>query len=255
MKKNLSYKEISLILDYLAGRLSSKPTAVDGIYNVPKPIMKELKSQHYPNKPLQKVSDHIGYFLGILRSIKVNYVQKSVGGTWLTLYDEVISDFDHLESAGLYKIKGYDHSEIYLFQKQRYKIEHVLAVLAHEYAHHYLYLKNIVKEKQWANELMTDIAAVYLGLGKLLYKGYRPIKWTSDYVYYGTQIQYKTNKIEIGYISQATIRKAILLSALRRNWKPIEVASIFPAIGTKIWMFIIYNFIKLFSKSKENKQV
>ena len=52
----------------------------------------------------------------------------------------------------------------------RYKINHILGILAHEYAHHYLYLHNIRKEKEWTNELMTDIAAIYLGLGSVRLK-------------------------------------------------------------------------------------
>lgn len=51
------------------------------------------------------------------------------------------------------------------------------AILAHELTHHFLFNKGVVYDDINENERLTDLATVYLGLGKLTLNGYEPVTW------------------------------------------------------------------------------
>ena len=45
------------------------------------------------------------------------------------------------------------------------------AILAHEITHGYLYINNISFSNKYENEILTDIAAIFFGFGKLMLNG------------------------------------------------------------------------------------
>lgn len=145
---------------------------------------------------------------------------------------------------------GYDHSEILLIRKNRYQLEHILAILAHEYAHHYLSQYNIRKDNVDENEILTEIATAYLGLGQFLVNGYKPIVWTSDYYNYVFASGHTTHTTTVGYVTPKTIKKAIILSAELRRWDPNEVVNSFSSIFDRIIVFL-----KLWPYRKEIRRI
>jgi hypothetical protein len=70
--------------------------------------------------------------------------------------------------------------------------------------HHFLFLKNIRYPDVEENEQLTDVAAVYLGLGKLLLNGYVPQlqpQWTTE--------GWEPRTYQLGYISPADVAAAL----------------------------------------------
>lgn len=239
MPINLSERRIKENLEYLKSHLPSKPTAVDGFCKLPKESSKNVIDSHFSQDSLQRISDHIGYFLGTLKGVKVTFVEETTDPRWtVSSGGTVFMDNNNSNVSGLYRAMGYDHSEILLIKKNKYQLEHILAILAHEYAHHYLSQYYIRKDNVDENEILTEIAAAYLGLGQFLVNGYKPIVWTSDYYNYFFTSGYTTHTMTVGYVTPKTIKKAIILSAELRKWDPKEVVSIFSSIFHKIIVFL-----------------
>jgi hypothetical protein len=251
MPINLSEKNIKENLEFLKSHLPPKPTAVEGFYKLPKDFSQNVIDSNFSQNSLQKISDHIGYFLGILKSVKVTFVEETTDPRWTISNDGMVfMNKPNTNVSGLYKVLGHDHSEILLIRKNRYQLKHILAILAHEYAHHYLYKYNIKKNNKDENEILTEMATAYLGLGQFLVNGYKPIVWTSDYYNYVFASGYTTHTVTIGYVTPETIKKAIILSAELRKWNPKEVVNSFSSIFDKI---IIY--FKLWPYRSEVKKI
>lgn len=80
----------------------------------------------------------------------------------LRFFDKVI------DSAGDYSVKTPFVSKIRI-GASHFRNVHVLGhILAHEMAHHFLRSKLIKPDKQDEGEIFTDLAAIYLGFGKLM---------------------------------------------------------------------------------------
>jgi len=241
MPINLSDKKIKENLEFLKSHLPSKPTAVDGFYNLPKEFSKNVIDSYFSQNSLQKISDHIGYFSGILKSVKITFVEETTDPRWTVSSGGIVfidNNNSNSNVSGLYRVMGYDHSEILLIKKNKYQLKHILAILAHEYAHHYLYQYNIRKDNVDENEILTEIATAYLGLGQFLVNGYKPIVWTSDYYNYVFVSGHTTHTMTVGYVTPGTIKKAIILSAELRKWNPKEVVSSFSSVFDKIIVFL-----------------
>lgn len=82
-----------------------------------------------------------------------------------------------------------------------YTANQIIAIVCHECTHHFLLSKGIWLQDEYDNEVLTDIAAVYLGFGTYLIDGYRPIEKTvfqsDNYV--------QRAVVRIGYISSEEI--------------------------------------------------
>jgi hypothetical protein len=201
-------------------KLFKPPTAVQGLYSLPANLKKEVLNTNFSQDSLQKISDHIGYFLGVL-SPKVTVGIESSDDMLA-----VLGEMNRADKVGLYKVTGTFRREIQLTKKFRFRIEHILGILAHESAHNYLNFWGIREKEELENEILTDVAAAYLGLGALLLEGYKPISWTSDHWATGTASGYTTHTIFIGYVKPEGIRYAIAKSAEFRRLK--ELASVLP---------------------------
>jgi hypothetical protein len=158
---------------------------------------------------------------------------------------------DQADKVGLYKVLSSFHREIQLTKKFRFNLENILGILAHEYSHNYLYFYKIREEDEIENEILTDVAAVYLGLGSLLLKGYEPITWTSNHWSRGDEQGYTTHSFQIGYISIDNIRYAIRRAAVLRQER--EFLRLIP-VGSRIC--ISYRlWRKEKKKNKKNKKL
>ena len=114
--------------------------------------------------------------------------------------------------AGMYKVIGEDHHEIVILNDKSFYLIHFLAVLAHEVTHHYLFRCNIHSPGVVDFEIMTDLAAIYLGFGPIILAGYQP----SDAI-----------NCKLGYIDVSTITKAISYSYALRDWPYSEAINSF----------------------------
>ncbi len=97
-----------------------------------------------------------------------------------------------------------------------------LAILAHEITHAFLFHHKIHLEEELKNEMLTDIAAVYIGFGNILIAGYQAY-------FPGQDKKNKKHKIDpylhnyIGYVDVPTIRNAIVFIAESRKQNPLLV--------------------------------
>jgi uncharacterized protein YjaZ len=82
----------------------------------------------------------------------------------------VEKDVEHASrttSAGRYTKTGFWNGTIQVALQPDYSLYEVVAIVCHECAHHYLFSRYIHIEPEADNEKLTDIAAVYLGFGKI----------------------------------------------------------------------------------------
>jgi len=109
--------------------------------------------------------------------------------------DEDESFFNSSGPAGLY-ISGYRSSEISIMLKQSYTLYEIMAIICHECTHHYFRLRRVKCDDTQMNEILTDIAAIYLGFGYYILEGYTPR-------YQETADGYQTARL--GYINAGEI--------------------------------------------------
>lgn len=198
-------------LEYLHSNLPVKPTAIDGLYSPPKKLIDEARNSGITQQILQSLSDHIGYFLGIVKPVRITLTMRSKEGSWIITENgkvKVSAVDSEYPFSGLYEVSGKDHSSITLVENPFYRLEQLLAILAHEYTHHYLYKHNVVIDNPDENEILTEVAAAYLGLGHLLIWGYK-LSWQTDDTEYSQTL---------GYVTRDTIARAMLLSCKYRDF-------------------------------------
>ncbi|MCK4905429.1 hypothetical protein KAS42_04220 [bacterium] len=238
MQEDISTRKIREKLDFLKTKLPNQPTAINNLYSLPGKFALEVMQSNYSQASLQKVSDHIGYYLGLLKSVKITFIEELTDNRWVGTSDgTLVGDKNGSPVSGLYKVVGFDSSEILLIKKHKYELEHVLAILAHEYTHNYLSHYGIREAEELENEILTELTTAYLGLGHLLIEGYKPITWTSDNWNYVLASGHTTHSLSIGYVTPNTIRKAIIISTELRGWDPKEVVLNFASIWDKIIAF------------------
>jgi len=223
--ETLSKEEIRIRLKYLKDSLPNEPTAVKGCYSLPKAFNEAFNGPMKQKEfALQQISDHMGYFLGLIKSVKVIFVEKRedlvkshsifIGDNLGNVAEASKSElFQEERYAGLYKITGYDHREITIVNDRTFYLIHFLSVLAHEVTHNYLYHHQVTSEGRFDSEVLTDLAAIYLGFGGTILRGYAPSSAIS---------------CRLGYIDVATIRRAILKVAMLRGWSAKEIGREFP---------------------------
>lgn len=122
------------------------------------------------------------------------------------------------EPPGLIKYNGPHRSKIELCITNKHSPFVMGAILAHELTHFYLFNKGIILNDEIENERFTDLATVYLGLGKLTLNGYEPIIWE-------IRRTNKTYTYSIGYLSTDEIAMILYNLCKFRNIS-IEIAKV-----------------------------
>lgn len=244
----LSTKEIRFVFKYLKESLPDKPTAVSGLYSLPKALDNAFNGPtHQKETALQKISDHMGNFLGLLNRVRVSFVEKGESGVKThTVFiadnegkigEETKSEFIEEEKyAGLYKVRGFDHGEITIVNDRSFYLIHFLSVLAHEVTHNYLYHHHVNAPDEIDSEELTDLATIFLGFGNTILHGYEPSS---------------ANSCKLGYIDVSTIRRAILQAYPLRNWNVKDIVREFPWFDSHKYYFQLHllprYFLKVFS--------
>lgn len=89
-----------------------------------------------------------------------------------------------------------------------------VAILAHELSHYYLYQRNIHLSNVEQNELLTEINAVYTGMGLLLLEGYEA---------YRREEENKIMTSRVGYLMPHQVHEAIMQTAKARKQQPVHL--------------------------------
>jgi len=194
--------------------IPASPTA-ETVFSLPVEMQEQILATNYSQDIIQKLSDLMGYYLGLLESVRIRIGVESS--------ENMLANprtMDEAGKVGIYSVTGRGaQKEIRITKKYRLKLKHVLAILAHESVHNYLDSMGIEDKNTDEDEILTDIAAVYLGLGRLLLQGYEPIKWESDHWSRGSEHGYIAHSITIGYVPYQQIRYAIHRAAILREEK------------------------------------
>jgi len=95
-----------------------------------------------------------------------------------------------------------NNKEVFVEIDNKFRNDHeiVLAVLAHEICHKYLYLNNLKLFPEIENEMLTDAATIYTGLGKLSLNGCERI--TSSSSTSGNITTTTTTTKKVGYMNR-----------------------------------------------------
>jgi predicted RNA-binding Zn-ribbon protein involved in translation (DUF1610 family) len=237
----LSNKQIRFVFQYLKDSLPGKPTAVSGLYSLPKAFDHAFNGPtHQKEAALQKISDHMGHFLGLLNRVKVSCVEKRGSGEKThtvfiadnegNIGGKTKSEFIEEEKyAGLYKVRGYDHGEILIVNDSTFYLIHFLSVLAHEVTHNYLYHHQIAAPEEIHSEELTDLATIFLGFGSTILHGYEPSSAIS---------------CKLGYIDVSTIRRAILQAYSLRDWNVKDIVREFTWFESHKYYFQLHLFLR-----------
>jgi len=242
----LSNNAIRFIFKYLKDTLPGNPTAVSGLYSLPKALDYTFNGPiHQKEGALQKISDHMGHFLGLLNRVKVSLVEKRESGSkshtvFITdnngnIGKETKTEFIEEEKyAGLYKVRGFDHGEITIVNDRSFYLTHFLSVLAHEVTHNYLYHHHLNVPDRIDSEEMTDLAAIFLGFGITILRGYEPSPAIS---------------CRLGYIDVSTIKRAIIQAYSLRNWRVKDIVHEFKWFESHKYFFQLNLFPRYVFKS------
>lgn len=85
--------------------------------------------------------------------------------------------------AGIYNETGILYGKIDIIINPHYDADMIIAIACHECAHNFLLKRKIKLEDKPENEKLTDIAAVYMGFGSYMIKGYSNIKSKLGYLH------------------------------------------------------------------------
>lgn len=127
----------------------------------------------------QKIAEHIG-LPPLTFVVSYSHQKANIGGQI------------HLDSS----------KEVFIEISLMYKSEPdiVLSILAHEICHKYLYLNNIKLFPDYENEILTDIATIYTGLGKLSLNGCEVTNKKSQR--FGNRITTSFTTYKVGYLNR-----------------------------------------------------
>ena len=233
-QRSLSRKSIKQKLRALHSKLPDFPTASEEIFQVPDNLILQIHKSKYSQESVQELATFMCLYLGLLRPVKVTIGVES--SEYMMMGD---GDQDRLGRVGLYKVRGADHSEIEITKKFRYEMHHILAILVHEATHNYLHYHGVKEEKEDDNETLTDLASAYLGLGHIVFNGYKPISWVSNekYDWLSGSHSWTEHSTTIGYVDSATIRNAVVESTELRGFDVNDVLSKF-AFPDRIYIYL-----------------
>jgi len=226
---NLKKEEVNNYLIFLRSKLPINPTVTNVPYILPFKITDNQIYQDDLVVNLQRIADHIGYYLLVLKKVKVIYYDVQIDGKEkIFTCDSNGSIFIHdnySDAAGHYSQLSPDVYAVTINKKKGYKVKHLIGILVHEMMHHYLSHYNIRKTNINENEILTDIASAYLGMGHLLLEAYSTIEWTTDHWKKDDQSGHTLHQTWIVYVTTETLRDAIAISTELRGLRPKDTVN------------------------------
>lgn len=105
--------------------------------------------------------------------LRIQYIARKLAIYYRLPFGTAVVRFnDYLESAACIDLTSSPDYFIEVNPRIVRELEDILAVLAHEITHAYLYCRDLVFPDSIDNEILTDTVATYLGLGTLLLNAY-----------------------------------------------------------------------------------
>lgn len=153
---------------------------------------------------LQDIADEMRLYLGLTRGIRVRLLTTA---------------FDHegggIGLGGMQWTEDPWRSDIVLSCRPHMRTVNLVAALAHEITHVFLEYRGLRAENEERNELLTEAAAIYLGMGWLLRAGYAPISWKETQISStpGYLLETVTHTTSLGYIDIASVKLLMILSS------------------------------------------
>jgi len=126
--------------------------------------------------------------------------------------------------------------------------ECVLATLAHEISHKYLHLNKLAFELNYENEIFTDLAAVYLGFGKIMLKGRFVEQITEGYNFKHTRSQ------EVGYLNKRQLSFIYLSVNILFNVNPFSALRNISSSDIPLLLALRIKYKTYFSRIKQQKK-
>lgn len=112
----------------------------------------------------------------------------------------------NLGVGGHIELNNNSNDGVFIEIDEKLKNDHeiVLAILAHEICHKFIHI-NRLTQFGYENEILTDVATVYTGLGKLSLNGCELRKSSSSTVYHGNSYTSTTttNTQKVGYLNRS----------------------------------------------------
>ncbi|MDR3665485.1 MAG: hypothetical protein P4L35_01460 [Ignavibacteriaceae bacterium] len=237
-RTNLCNSDIQKILNELNSKLSANPISKMNYYFNPIEIKDIMTNDSNIFIKLQNISDNMCFYLGLYDRPRLIFIEEESvnsnikkriftcgpNGTIQTYENEHERDF-----AGLYS-GDFQNQLVMVVWKKGYTIINILGILAHEITHHFMKQHNIYQPDERENEIFTDISAIYLGFGHLLYPAYKQITYYKDRA---------THKRTIGYITPNTILKAISIVCEMKKWNSQEVIDLFDDDSDRFKIFLL----------------
>jgi hypothetical protein len=150
-------------------------------------------------KAAKEIADFVG-LSGFTFIVTLTKLKKDIGG--------------HIEL-------NYSHQEVFIEISEDTATfpEAILATLAHEIAHKYLHFHSISAGSglayKYENEILTDITAIFLGLGKLMLNGSEVKRIHQEQLSNGTQTT--THTLKSGYLNREQLAFIYLLVCSMRS--------------------------------------
>jgi len=138
IKSSLDVSQIKAVVSYLAENLPKKPTVAEHLYAFPSKIADRYANSDRRELIVQELADHIGFYLGIIDSAKVHFVEDSKGTFDFQVDQEGNAQGNIVHSfAGLYSAKLIGKRQITIANENIYRFPNLASIVAHECTHHY----------------------------------------------------------------------------------------------------------------------
>ena len=216
MQEYPTTEELKNILVFLSESLPNPPTLYNGPFLLSDKTAKTLNGYLNEKDQLQQLADCFMRHLALPTP------------TPLLLRD---SEY----SPGLNVSVDTERAVILITKNPYFKLKHYAGILAHECIHSFLNRRNVKDPDPHNNEILTDVAAAFLGLGHFLLEAYRPIEWSTT----SNSMRHK-HSLKLGYVAPESIRKAIILTARFRKWNLQECRSSLRRMDDKV-IFSLFN--------------
>lgn len=210
-------------IDYLHSRVGILDILLRGEYIVPQRIADGMSDNSYGENSIQELLNDMLSFIG-WGSKKVKLVVHDQKGLGLSGFHGELNSANR-EVPGFYRWKGSGLAEIHVFLHNIHdKTSGVAAVLAHECAHYFLNTLKVGYDDEEANEILTDVTAIYLGFAPLLTRGYQTYSKVWHYMNhsfrYSSRIGY-LKPLEVAY-THLTVEQLRAKENLRKRKAEID---------------------------------
>lgn len=190
-KRSISNKKIKENLKYIDNKLKDKSFLENDKFEIPIEIEREIKYSRYSDKAIDKLVKLILKHMNLEKDkIDVKVINKS--------------SKEYLKYVGLYQEFKDNTNKITIIVTRKYNYENIVATVIHECTHHFLFKNKIKYKDVRENEILTDIATIYLGFSEYMIQGYQK----RTIVNYKNEFTRLIDDAKIGYVTSKDLQVA-----------------------------------------------